>query len=195
MAVDVRIWHTVAVAVARVGAVAAVGVLVSGVPLIWLYEPDGGASWLTGLHRLSGTLLLGAAAALAVAAVGAAAGRHRLGVPWPLAVAALAVAVAGTTTGQIIGWDQVALWAVQAPSSTRGVFAAIGDDVRFVLVGGTELSPGTFLALAVTHLVAVPAAAAGLGWWWVRHREPGAPAPPAAEAGAVASDPGESDPV
>jgi hypothetical protein len=181
MAVDVRIWHTVAVTVARVGAVAAAAVVVSGVPLIWLYEPDGGASWLTGLHRLSGTLLLGAAAGLVVAAVGAAAGRHRIGVPWPLAVAALAVAVAGSITGQLIGWDQVAVSAVDAPDTTRGVFAAIGDDVRFVLVGGTELSPGTFLALVVAHLVAVPAAAVGLGWWWwrSRHREPASVPPPA----------------
>ena len=45
---------------ARLAAVAGAALVVTGVPLLFLYDPDG-AGWLSGLHSLASALLLGRA--------------------------------------------------------------------------------------------------------------------------------------
>ena len=191
MAVDAQALNRAATVLSRLAALAAGALVITGVPLILLYRPDGGASWLRTLHSLSSTLFLGAAAGLLVVAVVAAVIRTRTRTGWPLALAAFAVAAAGSFTGNLIAWDQLALWAVTVGGSYSGVIDPLSDEVRFIIVGDLELSQ------TLAHLVAVPAAAALVGWLvWRRHAAGARDAPaPGADGGGVLApeaEPGQS---
>jgi quinol-cytochrome oxidoreductase complex cytochrome b subunit len=160
------------------------GLVVTGVPLIFVYRPDdpvAGArsdvSWLRGAHSIASMMFVGAVAGT-VAVLGMAVVR-RLRVPpgWFVALGALAVALVGLISGQLIAWDQLALKSVTAASDARGIVEALSGDVRSVLVDGTEVSRGTYAAWAVVHVLAVPALALGLAWVARRratHQQPSA---------------------
>jgi quinol-cytochrome oxidoreductase complex cytochrome b subunit len=170
MAIDAQALNRAATLLGRLAALAAGALVVTGVPLILLYRPDGGTLWLRTLHSLSSTLFLGAAAGLLVVAVVAAVIRTRTWTGWPLALAAFAVAAAGSFTGNLVAWDQLGLWAVTVGGSYSGVIDPLSDEVRFIVVGDVELSQGTYLAWTVAHLVVVPVAAALVGWLvWRRY--------------------------
>ena len=84
-------------------------------------------------------------------------------------VAALAVAVAiaaaltTIVTTDDVRYDQVALWAVTVGTEMTGYeVAASGDDVRFVLVDGREVSTSEYRRTAVLHLGAPFVGAAAL---------------------------------
>jgi quinol-cytochrome oxidoreductase complex cytochrome b subunit len=154
-----------------------VGLVVTGLPLVWLYQPDPAGSgrgdfwWLRGAHEVSAALALGAmAGVLVVLAVGAAR-RLRVAPGWPLAIGAFVVVLVGQLSGQVLPWDQLGLRAVTVGSDIRGIDDVLfGGDVRFVIVDGTELGVGTYRIWSVVHLVVVPLAAAGLIWLVRRFR-------------------------
>lgn len=148
---------------ARLAAVGGAALVVTGLPLIFLYEPRGGFHWLSTLHGLASMLFLGSTAGLLLAALAAARVRRRTWASWPLALAAFVVAGAGAITGQLIAWDQLGLWAVSAGADGRGMLDAFGDDVRFVLVGGAEVDPSVLLRWTLVHVLAVPAVAVLVG--------------------------------
>jgi quinol-cytochrome oxidoreductase complex cytochrome b subunit len=92
--------------------------------------------------------------------------RHRPWAGWLLPAAALVVAAIGAFTGPLLAWDALGSEAVTV-GSYRGVLDPLGGDVRFVLVGDTEVSQGAYLAWLLVHVLAVPAgvAAVGLPLW------------------------------
>jgi hypothetical protein len=146
------------------------GLVATGVPLVFLYRPDG-VGWLRGAHSAMSMMFLGAAAGtiavLAVALV------RRLRVPpgWFVGLGALLVALVGLMSGQLIAWDHLAMKSVTDSWGFRGVFDALSGDVRSVLVDGTEVSRGAYSAWTGVHLLAVPVLALGLAWI-IRRREP-----------------------
>jgi quinol-cytochrome oxidoreductase complex cytochrome b subunit len=152
-------------------AIAGAGLVATGLPLIWVYEPDppGGSRgdfwWLREAHGVASTMLLGAVAGIVV--VLAVAGVRRLRVPpgWLVAFGAFVVAGLGQISGQLIAWDQLALKAVTVGDDVRGVVDGLGNDVRFLLIDGTEVSQGTYAAWAVVHVLAVPVIALGVVWF------------------------------
>jgi hypothetical protein len=144
-------------------AIAAAALAATGVPLIFLYRPDG-VGWLRGAHNVASTLFLGAAAGT-VAVLGVAAAR-RLRVPpgWLVALGLLATALVGLVSGQLIGWDRLAMDGVADASGVRGILDALSGDVRAVVVEGTEVSRGAYAAWAAVHVLAVPLLVLGVGW-------------------------------
>ncbi|MGH9111874.1 MAG: hypothetical protein ACRDZN_06200 [Acidimicrobiales bacterium] len=152
-------------------AISGAALMVSGLPLIWLYEPDrqgggrGGFWWLREAHTVASTMLLGAVAGVIV--VLAVAGVRQLRVPpgWIVALGALVVAGVGQISGQLLAWDQLALRAVTTGDHIRGVVDALSDDVRFLLIDGTEVSRGAYAVWAGIHVLAVPLIALGVGWF------------------------------
>jgi hypothetical protein len=162
MALDPTALDRAAGWLARLAAVALAGLVVTGFPLLLLYQPGGDWSWLTTLHGLISTLFLGAAAALLVVAVAGAVARRPPWAGWLVSIGALLVAVAGTLTGQAIAWEHIGLRSVTT-ESVRGMFDPLGGDVRFILVGDVEVSRGVFFAWLLAHVVVVPAAAVAVG--------------------------------
>lgn len=150
--------------------VAGVGLVITGVPLIFVYQPDdpvtGARSdvwWLRGAHSISSTMFVGAiAGTVAVLAVGFV---RRIRVPpgWLVALGALVVAIVGLISGQLIAWDELALESVTA-SGSRGIIDALSGDVRFALVDGTEVTRRAYAGWAAVHLLVLPVVALGLGW-------------------------------
>jgi hypothetical protein len=168
--VDVVAMNRASAVLARLAAVGAGALVVTGVPLLFLYEPDGGARWLGTAHGLASMLFLGATAGLLLAALAAAWARDRTWATWPLALGAFVVAGAGAITGQLIGWDQVVPdGATAADDGARGMFDAVAGDVRVVVVGGAEVDPGVLVRWTLVHVVVVSAVAVILGrLLWLR---------------------------
>jgi hypothetical protein len=144
---------------------------VTGLPLIWLYQPDprgGGRGdfwWLRGAHSTMSMVFVGAAAGtVAVLAVAAA---RRLGVRvppgWFVALAVLVVALVGLLSGQLIAWDSLTFGPVGV-SDPRGVAGALSGDVRLIFVDGSEVSRRAYAAWAGVHVLAVPLLALGVAW-------------------------------
>lgn len=159
-----------ALAVVAVGVVAAAGASVAGFVLSDIFRPH--PPWAdppslspavqrsdrwTDWHQLaSGSLL--ASAAISVALIlwvlyGAKRVLERNAVA--LAASTLALVMAGLTifTRALVEWDQLALWSVTVGKDLGGYWlAGFDDDVRFILVGNQELSPGEYVPVLITHL-------------------------------------------
>jgi hypothetical protein len=142
----------------RLAAAAAAVLVVTGVPLLFLYDPDG-ARWLSGLHSLASALLLGCAVGGVACAAGAAVKRAGTWLGWPLTLAGLAVAVAGMVSGQLVRWTAVR----PEDAGARGVFGPLGGAVEVVRVGGADVSQATFLVWVIVHVVVVTVLAVLVG--------------------------------
>ncbi len=71
----------------------------------------------------------------------------------------------------MIAWDQLALFRVTVGDGIEGYRILFDDDVRFVLIGGTEIVPSTILRMFVLHVVgALLLAAVVTSFWWSRRR-------------------------
>jgi quinol-cytochrome oxidoreductase complex cytochrome b subunit len=153
-------WATVALGLVLVG---------TGGWLSLFYRPPGqkafnstttGPQFLHVVHWVAALLFLAVLVGLAVSTV----------VAWtrtgPVAVGVVVVAVALLWTGTLLPWDQLALWAVTVGTNIRGFFtAAFDDQVKFVLIGGVEISRATLRAWFVVHAFVLPVAGvACLAW-------------------------------
>ena len=84
-----------------------------------------------------------------VMALRAAGGRRWVG---PALGAGIAVTtLLASFTGYLLPWDQLALRAVRVGTNLRGYTALFDPVVRFVLIGGVEVSPGTVLTWLFVH--------------------------------------------
>jgi quinol-cytochrome oxidoreductase complex cytochrome b subunit len=54
-------------------------------------------------------------------------------------------------TGYELPWDQFAFRSVRVGSNSSGFGLVFDDDVRFVLIGGREVDPGTLTRWLVLH--------------------------------------------
>lgn len=82
-------------------------------------------------------------------------------------VASAVTVIAGVltvATRPLVQWDQLALWAVTTGSDVGGYwYAAFDEGVRFVLLGGSEVSQRRYAATLVVHLIAPVVAGVGAG--------------------------------
>jgi quinol-cytochrome oxidoreductase complex cytochrome b subunit len=152
-------------------AIAGAGLVITGLPLIWLYEPDppggsrGGFWWLREAHGVASTMLLGAVAGIIVVLAVAAVRHLRVPPGWLVGVGAFVVAGLGQISGQLVAWDRLAPNAVASADEVRGVVDALSDDVRFLLIDGTEVSRSAYAVWAGVHVLAVPAIALAVAWF------------------------------
>jgi quinol-cytochrome oxidoreductase complex cytochrome b subunit len=148
------------------------GVLVvSGFMLVFRYRPDANAAFavvhrspsrsqMQTVHRIASQGLLLAFGCLAIAATGLALVRHRVGRIIPLVVGGLGV-VAASVSGFLLPWDQLALNHVTVGTNIRGYGRILfGHDVKFVILGNTEVAPSTvarwfWFHVVVTSLIVV----------------------------------------
>jgi quinol-cytochrome oxidoreductase complex cytochrome b subunit len=83
--------------------------------------------------------------------------------------AGIAMAISGVAawfTGSFLAWDQLALWSVTAGTNFTGARAVFRDEVKFVLVGTQEISPGSYATILAIHaaLAVVLVLLLGLAW-------------------------------
>jgi quinol-cytochrome oxidoreductase complex cytochrome b subunit len=71
-----------------------------------------------------------------------------------LPAALFVAAAAGLLTGVPLAWDQLALTAITVNSDMRGVWhAAFSDQIRFILIGNSEVSQSTYRTMLLAHLL------------------------------------------
>ena len=77
---------------------------------------------------------------------------------WLAGIAVAVAAVVGIVTGRMIAWDSIGLRAVTVGEDFRGVLrAGSSDQIRFVVIDGTEVAPSTYRFWVIVHLVLLPA--------------------------------------
>jgi len=101
---------------------------------------------------------------------------------WVVGVNLLVITFLLSFTGYLLPWDQLAYWAITVGTNMmqampflghEGPFALVDryHDVRFLLLGGTEIGANALLRFYVLHIMVLPAAAAlfiGVHFWRIR---------------------------
>ena len=59
-------------------------------------------------------------------------------------------------TGYLLPWDQLGIWAVTVGTNMAGATPFVGEQVRFLLIGGYEISDNTLIRWYVLHVIGVP---------------------------------------
>lgn len=163
----------------------------TGAYLVFFYRPTAAQSWseiyrvqrggvnlaiiVRTVHRgvaqltvLTATVLAGVAMVEALSRWNGPRRRRSSAITGP---AVLLVLIAASLTGSLIAWDQLALWAVTVGTDVAGFRTLLTDDqVRFVLIGGSEVSVGTVRTWLIVHALVVPLLLAGLLWLLGRAR-------------------------
>ena len=141
--------------------------VVSGIALFFVYRPTASAAWsdlvddrytaevqlaqvIRFVHWLASQLAMWTAILVGVLPVVRPSGIRRWAAPSIGAGLTVTTWVA-SFTGYLLPWDQLALWAVKVGSSMAGYRPLLGSQVRFVLIDGVEVSPGTIVGWLLVH--------------------------------------------
>lgn len=76
---------------------------------------------------------------------------------WVVGVGLLVLTLGLSFTGYLLPWDQLSYWAITVGSSIVGYAPWIGDSIKYLLLGGHTIGPGTVLRFYVLHCVVLPA--------------------------------------
>ena len=168
--------------------VAVAVLVVTGIALFFLYRPTTRQAWpglltesyewdvrvssgLRLIHRLAAWLAVPTAIATGVVV---AMGRSPTASRWTGSALGAGIPIttlAASFTGFLLPWDQLALSAVTVGSHVRGYRVLFDPVVRFVLIGGVEVSPQTLNRWLLLHMLFLgPALVALVGLGWRRQR-------------------------
>jgi quinol-cytochrome oxidoreductase complex cytochrome b subunit len=75
---------------------------------------------------------------------------------WVVGVVLLFLTLFLSFSGYLLPWDQLALWAVTVGTNMAGFSPVIGNQVKFALLAGVEVSAATLLRFYVLHVLAFP---------------------------------------
>jgi len=94
---------------------------------------------------------------------------------WWIGLVMLVTTLFLSFTGYLLPWDQLAYWAVTVGTNIARAVPIIGDQVRFFLLGGYEISQNTLIRFYVLHCVFLPLFLGGLFVWhmWRIHKDGG----------------------
>jgi quinol-cytochrome oxidoreductase complex cytochrome b subunit len=90
---------------------------------------------------------------------------------WVVGVLLLLLTLALSFTGYLLPWDQLAFWAITVGTSIVAYFPVLGQEARYLLLGGNEIGQAALLRFYVLHCLVLPLAMAGLvalHFWRVR---------------------------
>jgi cytochrome b-561 len=77
---------------------------------------------------------------------------------WLVGLALLLLTLLLSFTGYLLPWDQLAFWAVTVGTNIAKEVPFVGDGLRFVLLGGTEIGQSALVRFYVLHVVVLPVA-------------------------------------
>lgn len=145
----------------------------TGVWLLLYYSPVDGdrhIGLMSGtvrlVHRVDAQLLILTAMAAVIVLLLSAGTKRQRWASGGLGIGIWLVALVASMTGYLLPWDQLGLWAVSVGEGFEGYRWLTGDRVRFVVVGSTEIGPGSLLLWLVVHLGAAFAVAVLLVATW-----------------------------
>ena len=77
---------------------------------------------------------------------------------WLVGLVLLLLTLLLSFTGYLLPWDQLAFWAVTVGTNIAKEVPLVGEALRFVLLGGTEIGQSALVRFYVLHVVVLPAA-------------------------------------
>jgi quinol-cytochrome oxidoreductase complex cytochrome b subunit len=77
---------------------------------------------------------------------------------WVVGVLLLLLTLALSFTGYLLPWDQLAYWAITVGTNIAAYAPIVGDQVKFLLLGGHVIGSMTLLRFYVLHCVILPLA-------------------------------------
>jgi quinol-cytochrome oxidoreductase complex cytochrome b subunit len=109
---------------------------------------------------------------------------------WVLGVVLLLLTLFMSFTGYLLPWDQLAYWAIVVGTAIAGYAPFVGEEVRFILLGDSQVGSEALLRFYVLHVAVLPTVLVLLiGWHFWRIRKDGGLARASEEAAAVAGEP------
>jgi quinol-cytochrome oxidoreductase complex cytochrome b subunit len=90
---------------------------------------------------------------------------------WVIGVTLLFTTFLLSFTGYLLPWDDLALWAVTVGTNMIGATPLIGEQLRFLAIGGQEVGQNALIRFYTLHVVGLPLVAAVLmaaHFWRVR---------------------------
>ena len=75
---------------------------------------------------------------------------------WVVGVLLLLLTLALSFTGYLLPWDQLAFWAITVGTNIAAYAPVMGEQVKFLLLGGHSIGPMTLLRFYVLHCVVLP---------------------------------------
>jgi len=90
---------------------------------------------------------------------------------WVVGVTLLLVTLLLSYTGYLLPWDQLSFWGVSVGTNMAKAMPVLGEEVRFLLLGGNVVGENALLRFYVLHCVMLPLALTGgvaIHLWRVR---------------------------
>ncbi len=81
---------------------------------------------------------------------------------WVIGVVLLLLTLGLSFTGYLLPWDQLAFWAITVGTNIAAYAPVVGDQVKYLLLGGHVIGPMTLLRFYVLHCVMLPLAMVAL---------------------------------
>jgi quinol-cytochrome oxidoreductase complex cytochrome b subunit len=75
---------------------------------------------------------------------------------WVVGVVLLFLTLGLSFTGYLLPWDQLSIWAVTIAEGIAGNSPLVGDQAKFILLGGIQVGPDTLLRWYVFHVLFLP---------------------------------------
>jgi quinol-cytochrome oxidoreductase complex cytochrome b subunit len=75
---------------------------------------------------------------------------------WVVGVLLFLLTLALSFTGYLLPWDQLAFWAITVGTNIAAYAPVVGDQLKFLLLGGHVIGPMTVLRFYVLHCVMLP---------------------------------------
>lgn len=76
---------------------------------------------------------------------------------WLVGLVLLLITLFLSFTGYLLPWDQLAFWAVTVGTNIAKEAPLVGEQLRFVLLGGTQIGQSTLVRFYVLHVFVLPA--------------------------------------
>jgi quinol-cytochrome oxidoreductase complex cytochrome b subunit len=77
---------------------------------------------------------------------------------WVVGVGLLLLTLALSFTGYLLPWDQLAYWAITVGTNIAAYAPLVGEQLKYLLLGGHVIGPGALLRFYVLHCVILPLA-------------------------------------
>ncbi len=90
---------------------------------------------------------------------------------WMVGIVLFLLTLLLSFTGYLLPWDQLAFWAIVVGTSIASYAPVVGDELRYVLLGGDSVGAEALLRFYVLHVAVLPVVLTtliGLHFWRIR---------------------------
>jgi quinol-cytochrome oxidoreductase complex cytochrome b subunit len=84
---------------------------------------------------------------------------------WIIGIVLLMCTLLLSFTGYLLPWDQLAYWAITVGTNIASAAPIVGEQIRFILLGGTTIDQNTLIRFYVLHCFFLPVIVAFLFAW------------------------------